>query len=167
MKKVIIIILLILIGSVIAQNIYIYNSHKLEVKPYKQTIIYVPDKEIDLTRKQCKKLVDDLYKTPHFTIETNSNTGSPVFIPPIAFINKNLNNREYIIYYAHELTHLKYQTANETFVTYITFKTLYESDNEILHYCGEFYGACILSGEASGTEYDCGYYILEYLKGSK
>lgn len=169
MKKitlnVIIIVLAILIFCVIAQNIYIYNSHKLEIKPYKTKIIYMPDIEINLSKEECKKLVADLYDTPHLYLEFKKDVSSSIYIPPIVCMQKGLDNRQFIIDYAHELTHIKYQTSNETFVTFTTFKTLYESDNEHLHYCGAFYGACILSGEFGNTEYDCGWYILDYLKG--
>lgn len=80
-------------------------------------------------------------------------------------IDKNLDIHTYIITYAHELCHIRYQVGNETYTAYMTFVRLYESGNSELRYHALVYAQDVIGGGYSGTAYDCGYYILEYLKG--
>lgn len=165
-KITIIIILAALMLFYIGASIYVYTANKLEVKAYRYQYLEVPQIEINLSKKECKRLVDDLYNFPHLYFEISRDEGRTlghtIFIPPIAIMNKHLQGQEFIIHYAHELTHSKYLTQNETWVTFKTFTLLYESDNEVLHNSGLLYAKWIVEGGYAGTDYDCGYYILEY-----
>lgn len=66
--------------------------------------------------------------------------------------------------YAHELAHIKYQTTNDSYATYQAIITLYESNDEILKHVAIDYANDVLTGGYYGTDYDCGYYLLEYFK---
>ena len=65
---------------------------------------------------------------------------------------------------AHEQIHIKYQMENETFVTYKTITTLFESDNEFLKFVAVDYANDVLTGGYRGTIYDCGQQLFEYFK---
>ena len=66
--------------------------------------------------------------------------------------------------YAHELAHIKYQTLNDSYATYQAIITLYESNDEIFKHIAIDYANDVLTGGYKGTDYDCGYYLLEYFK---
>ena len=166
-KKIIIIILIILNIIFIANNMYIKVSYsKYKVKEYPRIILNIPEINIKLTKNEAKKLIKTKYKTFHFYKEKNLNNanGRSIILLRIIEINKNLDILTYIITYTHELTHIKYNTANETFVSYKTFIMLYESGNADFKYCALKYAQEILIGAWSGTDYDCGYYIYKYLQ---
>ena len=169
-KSLLIICLLAEILLFVYQDWYIYYYNKLEVLPYKNQYIYVWKMEYP-PNSQIKALIDDLYDTPHITIHKNiprkSTPAYSIVQYRIVFMDIDLSGVDYAISYAHELTHIKHQTADETWTTFYTWKTLIESDNEFLQNAGFIYESRIMCGGYEGTEYDCGYYIENYRKGQK
>lgn len=156
------IILNIILWGMVGYSNLSYKSYK--PKSYIYQNIDLQEIEQTLTKQSAKELIKRLYNTPHFYKEKELKQAgrSIIFIRKVE-INKNLSLNDYIITYAHELTHIKYVTVNETFVSYKAFKTLYESGNEELRYHSMVYASEVLSGIWAGTDYDCGYYILKYL----
>ena len=167
--KIALIIALLIELILIAYNVcHIRFSNQLEVKTYKPTYITIPPVEQTLTKDTANDLINDLFNTPHIYIESdlaNTNIGVATPMYRVVQIQKGLNLHNYIISYAHELTHVKYQVGNETYTAYQTFVLLYESGNAELRYHALVYANDVLSGGYVGTNYDVGYYILKYLKG--
>lgn len=139
-----------------------------KVKPYDPTTLTTPAVTHTLTKSTAKKLIKDLYNTPHIYTEKNldkqNRNGQSIPIWRVAIIHNDLDLHDYIIAYAHELTHIKYQVADETYTTYKTIVKLYESGNAELQYHAIKEANDILSGCYEDTDYDCGYYIIEYFK---
>lgn len=165
-RKIIIILILALLNAyfwgIVGYSKLSYNSYK--PKPYEYTYIKVQPIEETLTKESAKKLIKKLYNTPHIYKEKSfDGFGRSIILYRKVEINKDLKLNDYIITYAHELTHIKYCTENETWASYKTFKTLYESGNAELRYIALNYANEVLSGCWQGTDYDCGYYILKYL----
>lgn len=166
-KRIIIIILIVLnlyFWGIIGYSKLSYNNYK--PKPYEYTQLYNPQVNITLDKSSARKLISKVVKTPHFYKEKQiDDYGRSIILYRKVEINTDLSIEDYVITYTHELTHLKYCTLNETWVSYKTFKTLYESGNAELRYIALNYANEVLRGNWQGTEYDCGYYILKYLKG--
>lgn len=165
-RKIIIITILIVLNvyfwSVIGYSKLSYNTYK--PKPYEQTRLEVIQNDTVLTKADVKELIASIYNTPHFYKEKDLNQmGRSIILFRKVEIDKDLSVYDYTITYTHELTHIKYCTENETWVSYQTFKTLYESGNAELRYIALNYANKVLNGYWQGTEYDCGYYILKYL----
>lgn len=165
-RKTIIIIILIVLNvyfwGVLGCSKLSYKNYK--PKPYEYTQLYNTQVNITLNKMSARKLISKLVKTPHTYKEKQiDGYGRSVILFRKVEINTNLSIEDYIVTYTHELTHLKYCTLNETWVSYKTFKTLYESGNAELRYVALNYANEVLSGSWQGTDYDCGYYILKYL----
>lgn len=165
-RKIIIIIILIVLNvyfwGILGYSKLSYMNYK--PKEYEYTQLYNPQVNITLDKSSAKKLINKLVKTPHFYKEKQiDDYGRSVILYRKVEINTNLPIEDYVITYTHELTHLKYCTENETWVSYTTFKTLYESGNDELRYIALNYANEVLRGCWQGTDYDCGYYILKYL----
>lgn len=162
-----IILLSILLAITVSTELHIYLSYNLKPKDYEYMQVYEPFIKINISKSEARIIVDDLYDIPHLYNEkdlSNGDLGRTLILFRIVDIDKDLDVLNYVITYAHELTHLKYWCNNETFVSFKTFVHLYESDNKILKYIATIYANNIFNGSAKNTEYDCGYYIQEYLK---
>ena len=77
-------------------------------------------------------------------------------------IDKDLDIETYCFDLCHEMCHLKYQSSDEIYTNFMAFKTLYESDNEMLNNIGTWFGIYILNGDYE-REYDCSKLIVDYL----
>lgn len=166
-KSIIIILLALLLILMMGMEGYILFSHNWKVKEYTRVDLQVPTMEYNLTKAQAKELVKDLYDTPHFFTEKElqgATLGQSYILWRVAEINFGLDVEDFTITYAHELTHIKYQVQNETYITFMTFKVLYESGNAVLQNMALRHARVILGGGYNGTAYDCGYYILDYLR---
>ena len=123
---------------------------------------------LNCTQRELKGLVDNLFDTPHFVVKMgkktqNWATSSCMF--RVVFISQDLQDEDLVLMYAHELAHIKFFNVNETYISFKTFETLYESENEILKNIAERYAHKVVTlGNEKGTKSDCGYYILRYLK---
>ena len=154
----------------IFQVLYIRFSNSLEIKPYTTQYITIQNKpQLTLTKQTARTTIANLFNTPHIYFEKDlppQDNGISIIIWRAVQIDKDLDVHTYIITYAHELCHVRYQVGNETYTAYMTFVRLYESNNAELQYHALIYAKDVISGDYSGTKYDCGYYILEYLKGA-
>ena len=166
-KNIIIILLIVMLFLAIYPIWHIRFSSILKVKEYEPTRLVVTPTTQTLDKKTAKKLISDLYKTPHIYIEKDIKgeyDGKAIPQFRVVVVDEGISLHAYIIAYTHELTHVKYQVGNETFTAYKTFITLYESGNAELKYHAMVYANDVLSGSYGRGEYDCGYYILKYLK---
>lgn len=152
---------------IISHVLYVVLSHRLRYREYVHGyIVYDENFYVPENKQACKNLVKTHYNIPHFYVEKELDAvtaGRALYIPPIVFIDDGLVGVGYITTYVHELMHIKYQTKNERFVTFQTFKTMYESGDETLRGCAMDLAYMVVCGGYE-KEYDCGYYILEYLE---
>lgn len=167
-RKIIIVIILIILNicfwGILCYSKVSYRTYK--PKLYEYTQVYNPQVNVTLNKSSVKKLISKLVKTPHTYKEKQiDGYGRSVILFRKVEINVDLDVEDYVVTYTHELTHLKYLTENETWVSYKTFKTLYESGNAELRYIALNYANNVLRGYWQGTEYDCGYYLLNYFRG--
>lgn len=173
-KKLIIIwtlIELIAIASVLNMFIVIKSNNKdkppaLEVKPYTHKYIPLETVKCDLNKPEAKSIIDNIYKVEYICNEVD-------FIADYVMgytqgksilILNSLSITDYIIVLSHELTHVKYNTSNETFVEYTSIITLYEKGDDTFKKIALNRAKLIIAGCYKGTDYDCGYYLLEYFK---
>lgn len=151
----------------VSSAVYVYCFNNLEVKSYNQVSLNIQPMEYTLTKDEVRELIKDLYNTPHFYKETDnlaSNRGAENYIFfRYVKVRKDVSIQDYAIYYAHELTHLKFMYGDETMTVFKTFVMLYESGNEQLKHMALVDAQNIINGGYRGTEYDCGFYILSYL----
>ena len=147
----------------VLDTIYTHTSHKMEIKAYTPIQIKWQFKEKP-NKEEVRKLVVGLYNTPHFYFEGNINADGMAFIKfRVVIIDEEVSPEMYGWVLAHELTHLKYRVGNESWVSFEAFKTLYESENEVLKNSALYYADKVMSGWYDGA-YNIGYYILEYLE---
>lgn len=92
------------------------------------------------------------------------NGGDSISLIRLIVMDKAIDIEQYCILLCHEMCHIKYFTGNEIYTQFMTFKTLYESDNPTLRRVGTWLGIYVLNGEYK-TGYDCSAMIVEYLKG--
>lgn len=168
-QNALIVMLSLALALTIFQVWHIQLSNSLNIKPYTTQIIAIQDKpQLTLTKQTARTTIAKLFNTPHIYREKDlppQENGRSKIMWRIVEIDKNLDVHTYIVTYTHELCHVRYQVGNETYTAYMTFVRLYKSNNAELQYHALVYAQDVISGDYSGTEYDCGYYILEYLKG--
>ena len=143
---------------------YTKLNTNLKVKDYEPIEIEIPNINYTMNLSTAKTKIKQLINTPHMLVERNvkRSFNSPIF--RVVYMNKNNTQHKYIIDYAHELTHLKYMVADETFTTYKSLILLYESGDYHLKYHALVEIKEILSGSCKNNEYDCGAYLVEYFK---
>ena len=90
--------------------------------------------------------------------------GYSVSLIRLIVMDKAIDIEQYCIVLCHEMCHIKYFTGNEIYTQFMTFKTLYESDNPTLRRVGTWFGIYVLNGNYK-TGYDCSAMIVDYLKG--
>lgn len=167
-KILIIVLLSIMLAGTVFNIIYITKSHdKFKPKGYYTTIAL---EEIQpLEKWEYKALINELFNTPHIYIENNIKKqnvdGFAIPFIRVIVVEPNLSNVDYAYALAHEFVHVKYQTGNETWTSYKAFVELYESGSSALKYVALRYAVRQLQGCYADTEYDCSYYIFEYLQG--
>lgn len=166
-QRIIIAVLLFLIVIVNIISFTLFFKTKMRAKSYERGYIVTASIGFDEpSKEEAAALVRNLYNTPHSFKETdlNNKNGHADILKKVVYIDDNLTISDFIYAYAHELTHLKYATTNETFTSYKSIIMLYESNNHILQCVALSATTEILNGCAEGTEYDCGYYLTEYFK---
>lgn len=138
-----------------------------EYKPYDKN-----DLKITYNIKNCpynskmeiKKDIDNLFgNTPYIYIECDLGDTLGGLASPIVRsvkIHNTLSLYEYTFDLAHELIHITHCTMNETYTQFEAFKMLYESGNEWFKNCALWE---VKYRMGSGTVYDFGYYVIEYL----
>lgn len=158
---------LITIVVLLSRFYFIFAYNDLEVKSYEPVQLKFQTINYTISKEEAKQLIANLFDVEHTYIETND-------IPETDFANSNIARKEvkirtdldlveYVISYTHELVHIKYELYDETNTAYKTFIELYESGHEELQNISLVYAQSVIDGCYKGTEYDCGYYILEYL----
>ena len=131
----------------------LYNRHVF-INQY-NGIEYSLDEKLLLVRKE--------FDTPHIVFKTKYEMkSSPLF--RTVYLNYSEDDLTLVKAYAHELTHIKYQTINETYTTYRAIIALVESSNDYLHYVGMSYANDVCSGGYANTDYDCGAQLLKYFE---
>lgn len=159
-------LLVVMIAGVVGNIVYIIKSHDdFKPKAYYCTITI---EEVELLEKwEYKGLITELFDTPHIYVEGNlkkqSLDGYARPLIRLVKIEADLCNYSYAYTLAHELVHVKYQTGNETWTSYKSFIILYESGSSALRHIALLYAQDQLGGLYEGTEYDCSYYIADYL----
>ena len=151
---------------------YYYRPYSIESIP--QVVVdkldAISEPEIEYSKKELKVLVEDnIHFTSYLYIEVTNlwdiHAGLTSIPTHTVMVLKNLNNMEYVETLTHEIIHLKYCTSNETFTNFMTFKYLYESDNQYLKFASREMAMNILYDDySSAKQYDCGYYIIKYLE---
>ena len=163
----VILVELLVIVALLSQMYFVFAYNDLEVRDYTAMELVFDEMEYTITKQEAKELVATLYNVEHSYEETNDLPESDAANSNIARkevrIRPDLELLEYTISYAHELTHIKYRSYDETYTAYQTFVDLYESGHAELQNMSIVYAQSVLYGCYAGTEYDCGYYILEYL----
>ena len=152
--------------GVLCQVVYAVSANRLKVVSFDKYVEIEYDTP-DLEVWEYKGLIDSLYDIPHFYIKCKVpgpyTHGSSVCVFGLVFVEPNLTGYDYAITYAHELTHVKYQTVDDTWVNFKTFKVLYESGSEPLRQIALQFADEQFRGCYDGN-YDCAYYIYEYLQ---
>lgn len=166
-QYIIIAVLAILLLLVTILNIYMTVVHDWHPKPYEVgRVIDTPPPYKEPIKAEAKQMVKALYNTPHILKETDmQNDGDVNYFLRTVYVRKGVPVSDFILFYAHELTHLKYWCENETFVMYKTITTLYESNNQTLKSIAVNAANFILDGNLKYKQYDCGYYLLKYFGG--
>jgi hypothetical protein len=128
-----------------------------------------PSIALNCSNSDLMGAVDNLFNVKHFVARTGkrmANMTSSSCLFRIVFLDKDATGEDLVILYAHELAHLKFFRTDDTYISFKAFQMLYESGNNVLRNVAERYAyEVVTQGVSKGTEYDCGYYILEYLKG--
>lgn len=89
--------------------------------------------------------------------------GQAILYVNIVYLKEGMDWVGVIHTLSHELCHIKYYSANETYVEYMAFKELYESDDEYLNLVGRLMITSNCQYRVyKGTEYDIGSQILKY-----
>ena len=162
--------ILIALNLVILTNLlvikYRYNYHPIDCARIK----YYPSKSVvDISREDAIMLVDELFDIRYTLrwddLKSKGLLGTSMVVLNIVTLDNTLSGWEIISTLTHELCHIKYYSSNETFIEYISFVELYESGIDILENRAEWliYEQCVIKIRAN-TEYDCSWYIIEYLK---
>jgi len=158
---------LLLIVALLSRYYFVFAYNDLEVLKYDPVRLNFQYMDYTITKEDAKQLVANLYNIEHSYEETTdlpkTDAANSVITRKEVKIRPDLGLIEYTISYAHELSHIKYELYDETHTAYRTFIDLYESGHDELKNISLVYAQSIMDGCYSGTEYDCGYYILQYL----
>ncbi len=158
---------LIAIVVLLSRFYYVFAYNDLEVKSYESVQLKFKPMNYTISKAEAKQLLSNLFAIQHTYIETNdiaeTDFANSNIVRKEIKIRPNLDLVEYVISYTHELVHIKYELYDETNTAYKTFVELYESGHEELQNISLVYAQSVLDGCYKGTEYDCGYYILEFL----
>ena len=109
------------------------------------------------------------------TIDNGQHLGITNFQFRYIKVAEKLSSCNYIWTLTHELLHLKYYNSNEMWTNFMTFKVLYESNNNDFERVAIVYGYRYVSAHTRNTDdeiintntpyqdYDISYYIIDYL----
>ena len=170
-----ILIILVLVNVFLWTNFYlVIYKNSYAVIPT-DCMYYEPVKEQDnITVEQAIDIVNEhfgiSYRLRFDDIREQGILGTANFFCGISWFNivtldNDLTGWDMLYVLTHELCHIKYYTADETFTEYMTFVELYESENEFMHNRGDWIiREQVYYKRKINTEYDCAYYIIEYLK---
>lgn len=172
-KNVIIAFLILSIFLSIYHIYYINNHYKMKPKSHSELLIIENRYKYEY-KDYCRyqELVSKEFNTYHTLTISSKGWDENEFGKCIVLFRKVIlrNYQQYLTdvkAYSHELAHIKYQTNNDTFVTYKAITTLYESENQFLNFVAIEYANDVLSGGYQNTDYDCSYYLYKYFWGKE
>ena len=158
---------LIVIVALLSRFYYVFAYNDLEVLSYQPVKLRFTPMNYSFNKEQIKQIIANLFNVEHSYNETSdlpeTDSANSVIGRKEVKIRPDLPLIEFTVSYTHELVHIKYELYDETNTAYRTFVDLYESGNEELKNISLVYAQSIMDGCYKGTEYDCGYYILQYL----
>jgi hypothetical protein len=165
----IIAIILAVICAILVPTAIVFKTHKRLVyvacdDDYGNTILNEEGLAFKWTNEECRREVEKLFGNPKY-IYTEWRLDRSFCLPTFRYIgiNDSLTGCYYIQDLTHELVHLTEWVGNERYTNFRTFVILYESDVPELHEAGRRLGRIEYYSD-NGGEYDCWYYINEYLK---
>lgn len=175
-KKIIVILLLSLVLVWTAIFMVKCNTKKppsLAVIEYTHRDCRLEKVECNLNKTEIKLILDAFYDVKYDYEEKDylghkyesAVLGTASIKPNKIVVMNNLTNETYCVVLAHELTHIKYKTSDETFTEYKSIVLLYETKIPMFQKSALNRARRIVSGHFKGTEYDCGYYLLNYFGG--
>lgn len=164
--NIIIVIMIILISYLVTISI-LQARNKLSIQ---QNTYYNYAQQvdiIDLTQQQAIEMIKAEFKLKLFNLTVvdnlNGANGKTCIVTRMITIEK-MSGWQTLWVLAHEMTHLKYVTKNETWTNFKTWQTLYESNNKVLKQRAEYaIKEYCQNGYLKNTEYDISYYIVKYL----
>ena len=168
MSKIITLVLVVMIiFNIIIWSSIIYALVSNRYEPMSATEKIEFNIEIVERPYNWREKLDDIFKTLHFThyrdLTKSGCAGQTILIFRIVYMHNKLTKDMEAFTYAHELTHLKYFTKNETFTEYNTIIELYESNEPYFKYLAlKFANGIINYNWFKNTKYDCGLYLQKY-----
>lgn len=148
------------------------NSHEyIELEqPIRQTYInwlngQIATQPYKLSKEQVREELEDEMDFHMYIYSEGQARNGGISIALIRYIRvdaENLDIENYCYTLCHEICHIKYFTGNEIYTNFMTFKTLYESENGELKKIGAIFGIYVLNGMFN-HDYDCSYLIIEYI----
>lgn len=164
MKKAIIICSVIL--ALLVTNLIVLERHLImpvkDITPVSHTCVI----NASISREEMIEHINNHFKVNYKLewIDSGNLSGKADVIFHKVYLKNNLSPLYVGITLAHELCHIKYYCANETWVEFMAFKELYESNDTVLKMCGDAMITIHCEYRAyKGTAYDIGWYILDYL----
>ena len=139
-------------------------SHSL---PYKEGYVKVQFKLDDsvMTKEEAKLAIDTMFDCDYILISKDLSgtkyAGYTKVFSCVIVVDETLKLRDYVTTLTHELIHITHYTRNERYVSFMTFKTLYESENDYFKNIALYY-AWLQFEAGFPYEYDCTGYIKEY-----
>ena len=164
--KAICIITLVILFSVLFALVVLNSRNKLEYVTCNNNLQYIYTKVnyIDISREESKKEIENLFGNPKYIyIESDCEYSYCYPMLRLVVINKNTSTLQYIIDLTHELVHITEFVVNERYTSYKTFIKLYESNNRNFQVTAFALATIQHSGKVQ-HDYNCWYYIYEYLK---
>lgn len=164
LKICILTISLIAIGFVIYENTEFWFIRKLEVLDYNKMAVFNTVEIEPREKVEIKALIDDtfnfhyLYFEKDYSHQDVNGRAIPQFA--MVFVDKGLEGYDYAVRLAHEISHCRFYADNECYVEYHAIITLIESKYEWLSNVGKVWANEVITYHK--TEYDCGYYLLQY-----
>lgn len=144
--------------------IFILTNNQYEQKSYTYTELNFDYEQYDLTQEQAVELCSSLVGSYKIVWNNDVHYSGLAVIPlRYCFINKYQTGWQLLETLTHEFVHLKYWAVNETFTQFMTFKLLYESDNEILHNKGKEI-AIRQNNHEYYKPYECSWYVNKYFR---
>lgn len=178
MKKLIIILsisLALILGISVFYHLHHTNKYiEVDSKTRQTYINYlsaeVQNTDYNVTKQEIRTMLEDeldfhnyIYKEGEVKVTTNSAYSIALLRYIKIDMTKCARLEDYTIALCHEICHVKYFTGNEIYTQFMTFKTLYESDNETLKNIGTWFGIYTLN-RCYVENYDCSQLIVDYLR---
>lgn len=124
----------------------------------------------DLNKEDARRLLESEMNMTHYVYdEGDISDPTQVAYSVVLYryvkidLRKCADVEEYAFVLCHEFCHIKYFTGNEIYTQFLTFRTLYESNNDTLKTIGKWFGIYALNKNFVNS-YDCSKLIIDYLE---